>query len=562
MLEQLSIKNYALIEDLHINFDEGFNVLTGETGAGKSIIAGALGLILGERASTGIIRKGAESCTIRASFDIAQNKTLQYLLKEQGLGPDDTILLLCREVSATGKNKCLANDQVITLTTLESIGNCLVDLHGQHEHQSLLQSREQLQILDDFGTLVEQRKEVGLAYTELRQLESELEELFHHDRERDHFIDLYQFQIKEIQAAQLEPGEDETLVQEINLLANAEKIAGLVNDAYQWLYEEEGSTLSRLAKIKQNLLSLQGIDQNLQPTSALLDESIINLEEINSRLREYKDKVVFDPAKLDQLMERKELINRLKNKYGTTVKDMLSYRDKIAKEIEKLSQAEENRAGLVKAIAQAKGKVMEKAKKLSLARQKTALKLEQETAQELKDLGLPKIKFKISLMPEVDSQGKPQLTSTGLEKADYLISPNIGEDLQPLAKIASGGEMSRIMLGLKSVLAHSDQIPTLIFDEIDTGIGGSMAEVVGKKISALSTKHQIVCITHWPQLAGFATTHLHVSKETKGERTYTRIKQLEYEERIKEIARMLGGETLSAISLKHAQELIKSSRQD
>ncbi len=559
MLEQLSIKNYALIEDLHINFDEGFNVLTGETGAGKSIIAGALGLILGERASTGIIRKGAESCTIRASFDVSKNKPLQHLLKEQGIGLDDTILLLCREISATGKNRCLANDQVITLAMLESIGKYLVDLHGQHEHQSLLQSREQLQILDDFGSLVKQRKEVGLAYTDVRQLESELEELIHHDQERDHFIDLYQFQIKEIQAARLEPGEDETLGQEINLLANAEKIALLVNDAYQWLYEEEGSTLSRLVKIKQNLLSLQGFDQNLQPTSALLDESIINLEEINSRLREYKDKVVFDPVKLDQLMERKELINRLKNKYGATVKDMLSYRDKIAKEIEKLSQAEESRAGLAKAIEQARGKAMEKAKKLSTARQKTALKLEQETAKELKDLGLPKIKFKISLVPEVDNQGKPLLTSTGLEKADYLISPNVGEDLQPLAKIASGGEMSRIMLGLKSVLAHSDQIPTLIFDEIDTGIGGSMAEVVGNKFNTLSTKHQIVCITHWPQIASFAANHLHVSKEVLQNRTYTRIQHLESNERVKELARMLGGETLTEISLKHAQELLKKS---
>jgi DNA repair protein RecN (Recombination protein N) len=310
-------------------------------------------------------------------------------------------------------------------------------------------------------------------------------------------------------------------------LANAEKIARLVNDAYQWLYEEEGSTLSKLAKIKQNLFSLQEIDQDLKATSALLAESIINIEEVNSRLREYKEKVVFDPAKLDHLIERNELINRLKNKYGATVKDILSYKDKIAKEIEKLSQAEESKAGLVKAIDQSRVKAMEKAKKLSIARQKTAATLERETAKELKDLGLPKIKFKINLAPEVDSQGKPLLTSTGLEKADYLISPNVGEDLQPLAKIASGGEMSRIMLGLKSVLAHSDQIPTLIFDEIDTGIGGSMAEVVGKKISALSTKHQIICITHWPQIAGFAANHLHVSKEVLQNRTYTRIKRLE-----------------------------------
>ncbi|MDD5492781.1 MAG: DNA repair protein RecN [bacterium] len=559
MLEQLSIKNYALIEDLHVNFNEGFNVLTGETGAGKSIIVGALGLILGERASTSIIRKGAESCSIRAAFDVAKNKPLLHLLKQQGISLDDTTLLLCREISSAGKNRCLVNDQVITLGMLESIGNCLVDLHGQHEHQSLLQAKEQLNILDDFGSLMEQRKEIGEIYTSLRQLELELEELTHHEQERDHFLDLYNFQVKEIKDAHLETGEEETLSRDINLLANAEKIAHLVNDAYQWLYDEEGSTLSKLEKIKQNLLSLQTIDQNLKTTSAIVNESIVNLEEVNSTLREYKEKIVFDPEKLDTLIERKEQINRLKSKYGATIKDILAYQDKITKEIEKLSTAEESKAGMVKAIEQARGKAMEKAKKLSVARQKTASKLEEETAQELKDLGLPKIKFKISLVPEVDSQGIPQMTSAGLERAEFLISPNVGEDMQPLAKIASGGEMSRIMLGLKSILAHTDQIPTLIFDEIDTGIGGSMAEIVGKKIKALAGRHQVVCITHWPQIAGFAMNHLHVSKEVSHDRTYTRIQHLAAEERVKELARMLGGETLSDISIKHAKELLKKS---
>lgn len=558
MLEQLSIKNYALIEDLHVNFDEGFNVLTGETGAGKSIIVGALGLILGERASTNIIRKGAEACSIRATFDVAKNRQLLHLLKQQGISLDDSTLLLCREVSAAGKNRCLVNDQVITLGMLESIGNCLVDLHGQHEHQSLLQAKEQLNILDDFGSLMEQRKEVGEAYTGLRQLELELEELNHHEQERDHFLDLYTFQAKEIKDAHLEPGEEKTLFQDINLLANAEKIAHLVNDAYQWLYDEEGSTLSKLEKIKQNLLSLQTIDQNLKATSAMVNESIVNLEEVNSTLREYKDKIIFDPVKLDGLIERKEQINRLKSKYGATIEDILAYQDKITKEIEKLSTAEESKSGLSKAIEQARSKAMEKAKKLSLARQKTAAKLEQESSQELKDLGLPKIKFKISLVLEQDNQGVPQLTTSGLERAEFLISPNVGEDLQPLAKIASGGEMSRIMLGLKSVLAHTDKIPTLIFDEIDTGIGGSMAEIVGKKIKALAGRHQVVCITHWPQIAGFAINHLHVSKEVVQDRTYTRIKILKTEERVKELARMMGGATLTDISIKHAKELLRN----
>ncbi len=559
MLERLSIKNYALIEDLHVDFAEGFNVLTGETGAGKSIIIGALGLILGDRAQSSIIRKGSDSCVIKASFAVRDNKPLHRLLKEQGISVGEDSLLLSREISHNGKNKCLANDQLITLGMLESIGGLLVDLHGQHEHQAILLPREQLNILDDFGGLLELREKMTAAYEEYSGLKREYNDLLNSDKERAHFIDLYQFQAKEIRDAHLQENEDEELDKEIKLLNNAEKIFGLANEVYQSLYDQENSVLSQLTKSKHHLQLLQEYDEDLKPCLALLAEGIVDLEEVNNAVRNYKEKISFDPARLDKLIERKEMISRLKSKYGATVKDIINYREKIEKELSKLTNLAENREALTGKIEVSLKKALRIALQLAESRRQQATKLEHKSEQELKDLGLPKLKFKVSLVPEVDENKEPLIGPTGTEKIEFLISPNLGEELQPLSRIASGGEMSRIMLALKTVLASGDKIPVLIFDEIDTGIGGNMAEVVGRKMSALSRRHQIICVTHWPQIAGLADYHLQVSKEAKNDRTVTQIRKLGPKDRVTELARMLGGETLTGISLKHAAELLKQA---
>lgn len=557
MLEQLSIKNYALIEDLHISFTEGLNVLTGETGAGKSIIIGALGLILGDRATAGIVRKGEQSCTIRAEFDISQNKELCQLLKEQSLTVEDNLLLLCREIGVNGKNRCLACDQVITLAMLQTIGGYLVDLHGQHEHQTILLAKEQLNILDDFGGVLPLRKDLAEHFRRYSELRVELESLINSEKERDHFIDLYQFQWQEITDARLQLDEEEQLEKEINLLNNAEKIFGLVNETYGNLYEDEGAILSRLSKIKSNLSLLKEMDESITSVLELLQQGVVNLEEVNDHLRSYKDKVIFDPVKLDQLIERKELISQLKNKYGQTVREILTYQGKIEKELKELSSSAESKAGLAAKIPQSYQKSLSIAQKLSVQRHKAANRLESEIERQLKDLGLAKLRFRVNFVALLDEQSRPELSSLGIETIEFLISPNVGEDLKPLSQIVSGGEMSRIMLGLKTVLAESDKVPTLIFDEIDAGIGGSMAEIVGKKLSVLSAKHQIICVTHWPQIAGVAAAHFHVSKEIRNNRTYTKIEELQTKARVEELARMLGGESLTAISLKHAQELLK-----
>lgn len=559
MLEHLTIKNYALIEDLEIEFKKGLNVFTGETGAGKSIVINALGLVLGDRASTTTIRKGAGSCIIKAVFDIADKKELLPVLTEQGI-PQDEILILSREISLPGKNKCLANGQIITLGMLQCLGQHLIDLHGQHEHQTLLSSAEQMNILDAYGDLGVPRKRVSEAVARYRLLQTEWQAMLSQEKERAHLADLYGFQLKELKDAELKLGEEEDLDKEIMLLTNAEKIFSQAQQAYRRLYENEESVLSNLKKIKSNLLALQGFDRMLEPLSGLLQESVINLEEINNQIRTYQEKVVFDPQRLDQCLERKELIARLKRKYGQSIQEILQYQERIEQELRTVCSWEENRGKLQQNLEETKETALQIARALSAVRKAAALKLEKEVEREFKDVGLQKMKFKVEFTPRLDESGESDIHASGLEEVVFLISPNIGEDLKPLSHIASGGEISRIMLCLKTCLAEADKIPVLVFDEIDTGIGGAMAELVGKKLSLLAKKHQIICVTHWPQIAGFAEHHFQVAKSARGGRTYTEATALSDNERVEELARMLGGHSLTEISISHARQLIKEGR--
>lgn len=559
MLEHLTIKNYALIEDLEIDFKEALNVFTGETGAGKSIVINALGLVLGDRASTSSIRKGACSCTVKAVFDVAGKRELLPVLREQGI-PQEEVLILSREIALSGKNKCLANGQIITLGMLQCLGQHLVDLHGQHEHQALLLPAEQMNILDEYGDLWSLRKCVGEEVARYQSLCAEWQAMLLQEKERAHLEDLYGFQLKELQEAEIRTGEEEIIDKEINLLTNAEKIFSHAHEARQRLYESEESVLSNLQKIKSDLLALQSFDRAFEPLSGLLQESVINLEEVNSQIRAYQEKIVFDPQRLDQCLERKELIARLKRKYGQNIQEILQYQEKITGELKAVCSWEENRGKLQRNLAETKEEVLQIARSLSTARKATALKLEKEVERELKDLGLQKMKFKVEFIPHLDENGNADIRTSGLEQVVFLISANIGEDLKPLSHIASGGEISRIMLCLKTCLAEADKIPVLVFDEIDTGIGGAMAELVGKKLALLAKKHQIICVTHWPQIAGFAGFHLQVAKSARGGRTYTEVAVLSENERVDELARMLGGHSLTEISISHARQLIKEGR--
>ncbi len=557
MLEQLVIKNYALIEDLRISFSEGLNILTGETGAGKSIIIDALNLVLGERGSTSSIRKGSDTCTTSAQFDVSHNETLSLILQEQGIEVEEGSLLLTRQISSNGKNKCFANGQLITMKILNNIGSYLIDLHGQHSHQAILNSVQQMYILDDFGALNTLRNDVSSAHDTFTKLSSEYQSLLREEKERSYKIDLYNFQIQEISEAGLQLDEDDNIEKDITRLENAEKIHSLAEASYDNLYREEGSVLEKLGKIEHNIQMLSEIDTDVSKVLQTFQTSLYNLEEIHTYLRDYIEKIEFDSQKLDALIQRRELIAKLKQKYGITIQDILNYQKDAQKKYDELINIEENKNALLDSIEQSKEKLRNAADVLSKKRKKVSTELEKRIQSEIRHLGLPSITFRIKLIQELDMDGNEKISSHGNESVEFLISPNIGEDINPLARIASGGEMSRIMLGIKTVLAENDKIPTLVFDEVDTGIGGDMAQIVGSRLLDVSRSHQVISITHWPQIAGFGQTHYKVEKMVKNNRTNTFITLLKDKDRVSEISRMLGGSETAALSLKHATQIIK-----
>ncbi len=551
MLQLLSIKNYALLEELNLDFGKELNIFTGETGAGKTIILGALGLVLGERTSGNVVRQGAKRCEINAVFSVKNNQGVANFLKEQGIETNDE-LILRREVTSEN-SRCFVNSTPIPLSTLQILGNLLVDIHGQHEHQTLLRPAIQRNLLDRYGNLENLRKKVSQTYREYTTLKEEQEKLRLSEQERNQKIDLYSFQVQEIENTHLQPEEETELENEYLLLANAEKLTTWTSQILQLLTEDEGAALNRLQKIEKIFTNLVNLDSSLQPNLKNLTEQIYTLDDFVRTVQEYQRKIEYNPKKLEEIVERREIILKLKKKYGSTIKDILEYQGKTKKELSNLTHSEEKKEEIEKEINAVYTKLETLAKELSGKRNKIAEKLSQGTEKQLAELGMSKANFSVSL------REKTQVDSSGKDEIEFLIAPNPGEGLRPLAKIASGGEMSRIMLALKTILAQSDETPVLIFDEIDAGIGGPMGIVVGKKLAHLSQSHQILCVTHLPQISVYASEHFHIAKQTRQGRTFTQVKKLNTEEKLDEIARMLGGEKSTA--LKHAQELIKQAHQ-
>jgi DNA repair protein RecN (Recombination protein N) len=554
MLRELSIKNFALIEGLHISFDKGLNILTGETGAGKSIIIGAIGLILGGRASSEVIRKGSDPCEVLGLFEIKENIRLKEMLAEMSLlRKEEEEFLLKRELNRQGKSRCFLNGQIITLGMLEEIGNYLVDVHGQHEHQALLKPGVARDLLDEFGGLMRPRKRTEQTYRKFREKSRELEELRTSEKEREQQIDLYQFQIKEIEQANLSVEEEEVLDKEYKVLSNAEKLDQLSQELYHHLYEGAGSITEKMALVERDLERIVAIDQTLKDELEELGEAKYQIEEIAVAIRDYRKKVEFNPHRLEEILERKELINKLKRKYGSTIKDILNYRKETQVKLDKLVNSARSMEELTGEVKRLEEELVREASELSRERKIAGAKLKKKTEQELRELGMGKARFDVEI-----KQG--EIKSTGMDEIGFLVAPNVGEDLKSINKIASGGEISRIMLALKTILARADQIPTLIFDEIDTAIGGRIAQVVGRKLRTLSPNHQVICITHLPQIAVFASNHYYVDKKISEGRTKTIVDLLDKKGRESEIARMLGGERLTEITLKHAREMIREGQ--
>lgn len=552
MLVELAIEQVAIIDRLSLRFEPGLNVLTGETGAGKSILIDALSLALGERAEAEMLRAGAEHAQVTAVFEVSSSTNLLERLQEFGFSPEDGLLYLTRELSVGGRSQARINGRPVPVAALKAVGDLLVDLHGQHQHQSLFNTSEQMRFLDEWcgENVLALKAQLGECVREMHSLQRQLNVLQADARERAHLLDLYTFQKGEIEAARLSAGEEEELLAEERRLVHSEKLYAAAEAAHTLLAAGEPAALDLLAQAVRELEEVLPVDADLQPLVENLQSALYTVQESAADLRAYRDRVEFNPERLNEVGERLHLIRTLKRKYGDTVEAVLDYLREVTEKIERLQGGEERAEQITVQLRQVEQRAQAFAQELSRLRREGARRFEQAVAQELNDLAMPRARFEVKLTP------KP-LDGGGADAIEFLIAPNPGEPLRPLSKIASGGELSRVMLAIKGVLAGVEDVCTLVFDEIDIGIGGRTASVVGEKLHALSGQRQILCITHLPQIASRARLHLLIEKRESQGRTVATVTPVESEARVREIARMLGDTGESA--LRHAREMLEGA---
>lgn len=566
MLLEISISNFALIEELKLNFSQGLNIMTGETGSGKSIIIDSVNFVLGERVSKDVIRTGAEQTYVEAVFQNVERPEFFALLNDLGIEPDQEVLVLSRELNLSGRSICRLNGKAVTTSALKSVGSMLIDIHGQHQHQSLLNESLHMDILDAFGgeRLQSLRSEVSAAYADVRGIQNQLDSIMGDDRERERKLSLLNFQIDEIDGAKLSPDEEDKLLTQRRVLDNAGKIYSVLSTVHGMLYESGDMDLSaydRIGKALSEMEQITGIDEKLRGIYGSIQESYYTLEGAVADIREYRDGIDFDPELLNRIEERLDLISRLKSKYGASIEEILRYRDNVEKEKEDILNSEKRISSLKKRLQGAEEVLRTMSESLSSLRRETANRLKGLIAGELKFLCMEKAEFAVDIEKK-ECDGRIVYGERGMDEVRFLISANPGEPLKPLSKIASGGELSRIMLAIKTSLADADRIPTLIFDEIDTGISGRAAQAVADKLNVISRTHQVICITHLPQIASYADTHFCISKSSTDNSTSTSVKPLDSKERISEIARMLGGKKLTELTIKHAEEMLRMAHEN
>jgi DNA repair protein RecN (Recombination protein N) len=572
MLTTLRIKNLALVPELTLELQPGCNVITGETGAGKSIIIGALNLVLGERADRSLIRSGSDSCSVEAVFDVKKLRApLKNFLEENGLEPcDDHQLVLKRTFTSAGTNRQFVNGSPTTLATLATIGEWLVDMHGPHDHQSLLHPAKQLAILDAFGGLEKERFAFGELVGQRAAIEAEKSALIVDEKTYAQQLDLLRFQVKEISSARLQPGEDMGVEENFQRASNAAKLLQLSQAALDALSESENSLLTQAGVIGRTLQELQRVDAGAANLVELHAQAAGTWRELQAELSRYAEKVDVDPAQLQQLEERMDLLRSLKRKYGTTLAEVIAFGEESKVKLNALESRDAELARLNAALAKLDAEILSAGKKLSAARKKVIPPLAKAVGRQLADLGFKQSKFDVAIKTELvgdevtslkskESQSlltsSPTIKQTGLDEIEFQFAPNPGELAKPLRAIASSGEMARVMLALKTVLAAEDEIPVLIFDEVDANVGGETANAVGEKMKQIAAKRQVLCITHLPQVAAPADAHYVVTKQIRDGRTISEIALLTKKERVTELARMLGGQTEAA--RKHAEALLK-----
>jgi DNA repair protein RecN (Recombination protein N) len=580
MLTTLRIKNLALVPDLTLELQPGCNVITGETGAGKSIIIGALNLVLGERADRSLIRTGSDSCSVEAVFDVAKlrcsvrpaaesdratGSTLQLFLAENGLEPcEENQLVLKRTFTAAGTNRQFVNGSATTLNVLAAIGEWLVDMHGPHDHQSLLHPARQLAILDAFGGLEKERAAFGELVQRRTALENEKSALVVDEKTYAQQLDLLRFQANEISGARLQLGEDEGVEEKFQRASNAAKLLQLCQSALDLLGENDASLLTQAGAVGRILQELRRVDAGAGALVELHGQAASALRKLQSELSRYAEKVEVDPAQLQQLEERLDLLHSLKRKYGATLAEVIAFGDDAKRRLAQLESRDGELARLNGELQKLDAELLRAGKDLSAKRRKIIPQLAKAVGKQLDDLGFKQSKFDVAMTTfEVGSsrcddrtaQRAVPTSSSGLDEIEFQFAPNAGEPAKPLRAIASSGEMARVMLALKTVLAAEDEIPVLIFDEVDANIGGETANAVGEKMKQIAARRQVLCITHLPQVAVPADAHYVVTKQVKDGRTISEIKLLDKKERVTELARMLGGQTEAA--RKHAEALLR-----
>lgn len=558
MLLELNIANIALIESLRIEFAQGFNVLTGETGSGKSIVVDCMNLVLGGRADRDFVRTGAEKGSVQALFDIAKNSAAKTILGEMDIDCEDGMVAVSREISRSGRNICRISGVIVPLNTLRRLTGTLLDIHGQHEHQSLLDPAKHIAFLDAYGDNRhnELRAQAAKLHSERVKMESELKKNMLDAAERERLSDMLGFQIQEIASAKLKKGEEERLIARLRILENSEKIRTNVETAYEATYAGAGRTPSAqelLLRAANAMDKLSQIDERYAELGLRLREMVYSAQDIGYELRDILDHMESDPELIEKVSKRLETIDRLERKYGPNLDDVLNFYASAVERLESIQTGDARIDALKAELAKKDAELDEVCTLLTASRRELAQRLAQAVMQQLRDLGMGRARLEIRI------ESLPRPTANGLDSVEFLISANPGEPLKPMASVASGGELSRIMLALKAISMEADGVDSMVFDEIDTGVSGRMAQTVGEKMCAIARDHQVLCVTHLPQIAALGDAHFVVEKHTDGTTTETVVRQLDSEGRIHELSRLVGGAEDSTSSLSHAKHMLEDA---
>jgi DNA repair protein RecN (Recombination protein N) len=564
MLQELSIRNFAIIEDLNIRFGKGLTILSGETGAGKSIIINAVNMLLGSRVSAGLIRTGADSAELEALFDVPAESSVAGAMRAHGYDPSEG-LLVRRIISGSDRHRIYINGRMATMQVLADLTSRLASISGQHAHQGLLREDEHLSILDQFGDLMDLRCRFEQLHGTLTALIRNERELVQQQSRQGEQMELMRFQMREIETCNITPGEDAALEKERLRLKNGENLYQTVHACIEALYSGDGAVYERTGEVSKELNRAGRLDEQLAAGAAELEELTYRIEDLSARLRDYLKSIDLDPRRLESIEERLDALNRIKRKYGGgSLEGVAAYAQDIGRRLQEIESVDERLAQARSRLQKAHEQACSLASTLSARRSVAALDLAAKVEEELGTLKMDGARFVVAVQPlAAGAETDPHLTcdgralaESGMDRAVFMIAPNIGEAIKPLASIASGGELSRVVLALKAILARNDALETVVFDEVDAGIGGGVAATVGKKLAALAHRHQVLCITHLPQIAQYGEHHFRIVKSVVQGRTRTTIEPLTRKERVEEIARMLGGESVTAATLSHAREML------